>query len=225
MAKLLLFIEVFVLAATAVLFPLLSSDPAVAFIAPVAVSLLLPLACSLAIWPAGTVAKALACAFTGKRPAGGGGEPIAVLAELERVSGLGAILGVLMSLAAAFSHEARGDTSGRWLRLGLFLALYCVLNATIARTIRNALYRLLTPPGNTDVERGTAFAESHGLTPREWEVASFIARGFSYKETAERLFISVKTVKTHISHVYEKTGSRSNVDLILLLRAETDAPP
>ena len=42
------------------------------------------------------------------------------------------------------------------------------------------------------------------LTSREKEVMRHIARGFTYKETGERLHISVKTVETHVSSVLRK---------------------
>jgi DNA-binding NarL/FixJ family response regulator len=42
------------------------------------------------------------------------------------------------------------------------------------------------------------------LTPREKEVLRQIARGFSYKQVARRLDISVKTVETHVSAVLRK---------------------
>lgn len=43
------------------------------------------------------------------------------------------------------------------------------------------------------------------LTPREREVLRLLARGYTYKEIAEELFISVKTVETHSSNVLRKT--------------------
>jgi DNA-binding CsgD family transcriptional regulator len=42
------------------------------------------------------------------------------------------------------------------------------------------------------------------LTLREKEVLNLIASGYLNNEIAERLFISVHTVKTHISNVYKK---------------------
>lgn len=42
------------------------------------------------------------------------------------------------------------------------------------------------------------------LTPREQQVMRLIARGYSYKEVASELFISVKTVETHVSAVLRK---------------------
>lgn len=42
------------------------------------------------------------------------------------------------------------------------------------------------------------------LSPREREVMRLIARGYAYKEVAKELFISVKTVETHVSAVLRK---------------------
>jgi DNA-binding NarL/FixJ family response regulator len=42
------------------------------------------------------------------------------------------------------------------------------------------------------------------LTQREREVLRLIARGYAYKEVAKELFISVKTVETHVSSVLRK---------------------
>jgi DNA-binding NarL/FixJ family response regulator len=42
------------------------------------------------------------------------------------------------------------------------------------------------------------------LTPREREVLRFIARGYTYKEVAAELHLSVKTVETHVSAVLRK---------------------
>jgi DNA-binding NarL/FixJ family response regulator len=47
-------------------------------------------------------------------------------------------------------------------------------------------------------------AELDQLTPREREVLRFIARGFTYKEIGRELFISGKTVESHVSSVLRK---------------------
>jgi DNA-binding NarL/FixJ family response regulator len=43
------------------------------------------------------------------------------------------------------------------------------------------------------------------LSPREREVLKLLARGYAYKEIAAELFISIKTVETHVSSVLRKT--------------------
>lgn len=51
------------------------------------------------------------------------------------------------------------------------------------------------------------------LTEREREVMRVIARGYSYKEVAAELFISVKTVETHVSSVLRKLQLSSRHEL------------
>ncbi|HEV2252681.1 MAG TPA: response regulator transcription factor [Streptosporangiaceae bacterium] len=53
-----------------------------------------------------------------------------------------------------------------------------------------------------------------GLTQREAEILSLIARGLTNGEIAERLFLSSHTIKTHINRIFAKTGSRDRVAAI-----------
>lgn len=54
------------------------------------------------------------------------------------------------------------------------------------------------------------------LTLREWEVLMQLARGASDKDIAQTLFISVRTVQTHLAHIYEKLGVHSRTEAALL---------
>ncbi|MFL5842920.1 MAG: response regulator [Thermoleophilaceae bacterium] len=61
------------------------------------------------------------------------------------------------------------------------------------------------PPAEAAAEAGDdADAEIDQLTPREREVLRHLARGYLYKEIAQRLGISVKTVEAHVSAVLRK---------------------
>ncbi len=51
------------------------------------------------------------------------------------------------------------------------------------------------------------------LSPREREVLKLLARGYAYKEIAAQLFISVKTVETHVSAVLRKTQKSNRYEL------------
>jgi DNA-binding NarL/FixJ family response regulator len=53
-----------------------------------------------------------------------------------------------------------------------------------------------------------------GLTPREVQILSLIARGLTNPEIAAQLFLSNHTVKTHISRIFAKTGSRDRAAAI-----------
>jgi DNA-binding NarL/FixJ family response regulator len=55
-----------------------------------------------------------------------------------------------------------------------------------------------------DVGQPSFDPELDQLTPREREVLRLIARGYTYKEIARELYISVKTVETHVSSVLRK---------------------
>jgi DNA-binding NarL/FixJ family response regulator len=52
------------------------------------------------------------------------------------------------------------------------------------------------------------------LTPREAEVLTLIAAGFSNREIAARLVVSDATVKTHINHVFAKISARDRAQAV-----------
>ncbi len=61
------------------------------------------------------------------------------------------------------------------------------------------------------------FLESHNISKREGEVIRCLCEGDSNKDIAERLFISVETVKDHNYKIFQKTGVRNRVQLVRLV--------
>nr|WP_329495450.1 response regulator transcription factor [Kitasatospora herbaricolor] len=70
-----------------------------------------------------------------------------------------------------------------------------VFSPRLAGFVLDAFAATDTPPVDEDLDR---------LTQREREVLRLIARGYAYKEIAKQLFISVKTVESHVSAVLRK---------------------
>ena len=56
------------------------------------------------------------------------------------------------------------------------------------------------------------------LTPRETEVLSLIAQGYTNRQIAEKLSISVRTVESHRANITGKLGLRSRVELVRYAR-------
>jgi two-component system response regulator NreC len=58
------------------------------------------------------------------------------------------------------------------------------------------------------------FQEEIPLTPREQTILRLIAQGLTNRQIAERLSLSLNTVKTHRQHIYEKLGLHRRADLV-----------
>jgi DNA-binding CsgD family transcriptional regulator len=52
------------------------------------------------------------------------------------------------------------------------------------------------------------------LTPAELDVVRLVKEGLANKEIATRLFVSPRTVQTHLTHAYTKLGLTSRVQLV-----------
>ncbi|WP_385870616.1 helix-turn-helix domain-containing protein [Streptomyces viridiviolaceus] len=61
------------------------------------------------------------------------------------------------------------------------------------------------------------------LTPQEQAVARLVAAGATNQQAALELFISVKTVQYHLTHVYAKLGIRSRSELAATFREASPA--
>ena len=84
----------------------------------------------------------------------------------------------------------------------------------LARTCRDLLRRAGAPTrrgrGSTPVPPGLRAA---GVTSREMDVLALVAQGLSNGEIAQRLFLSPRTVETHVANLLAKTGSNSRAIL------------
>lgn len=68
-------------------------------------------------------------------------------------------------------------------------------------------------PGETPLIR-IGNATNHEFTERELDILKELTTGDTNAEIAERLFVSVATVKSHIQHLMEKTGFKTRTELV-----------
>ena len=116
----------------------------------------------------------------------------------------------------------------------LYSALVAILFATfgiwlglrITRRREMIVVReVIVPASGPGAEPAWAFApntarqQSLGITARELEILTLIARGLSNREIGESLDISPKTVERHLTNVLSKLGIRNRTELATLVRA------
>jgi DNA-binding CsgD family transcriptional regulator len=63
---------------------------------------------------------------------------------------------------------------------------------------------------------GTSFTkdESHNLTDREMEVLKYLVDGMSYKAVADKCFVSLDTVSSHVKNIYKKLQVNSKSEAV-----------
>ncbi len=81
------------------------------------------------------------------------------------------------------------------------------------------------PATVSDRDSFEAFCRTRGLTPREADIIGLILRGKSNADIEKALFISIHTVKNHITNIHQKLGVRSRWQLISLFHAGAPSRP
>jgi NarL family two-component system response regulator LiaR len=95
----------------------------------------------------------------------------------------------------------------------LFAAFGIWLGLRITRrreTIRETVVVREVPvpaPASEPFAPNAARQQTLGITARELEILTLVARGFSNREIASQLFVSENTVKTHCARVFDKVGA------------------
>jgi DNA-binding NarL/FixJ family response regulator len=80
--------------------------------------------------------------------------------------------------------------------------------------VQATLLAAATQSARAEPEPAAATPPPDGLTQREVEILALIARGMTNPEIAAALFLSNHTIKTHISRIFAKTGSRDRAAAI-----------
>lgn len=86
----------------------------------------------------------------------------------------------------------------------------------LARMVERFLERVPASPTET--------SQLASLTPREREVLGLMAAGLTNTEIAERLVVSVATVKTHVRSILAKLEARGRVQAVLIAHQHGVSP-
>ena len=74
------------------------------------------------------------------------------------------------------------------------------------------------------VKTGPSVVDDVKLSKRETEILELLCEGLANKEIADRLDISVETVRVHLKHVYEKLHVRSRTEAAMKFRDSREEP-
>lgn len=85
---------------------------------------------------------------------------------------------------------------------------------------QSAAARTSTPPAYGDVSLSDA-----GLTDREMEVLSLIAQGYSNKEIASALYLSINSIKTYVRTAYRRINVERRTQAVLWTLARVPQVP
>lgn len=107
-----------------------------------------------------------------------------------------------------------------WMALIFVFLLFAEMTLLPLYLTYQADLRPCLPPDPLHPPRGMEdFIRRHEISPREAEIITEICNGLSNQEIADKLFISLQTVKDHTSRIYSKTNVRNRMQLMTLVRA------
>jgi len=113
-------------------------------------------------------------------------------------------------------------TPARWLGIPLNVLVSGILTVTWgALLLVTAMRWLSATPSGTSTRLSDAFVTDFGISPREVEIVTAVQTGSTSKEIGAALFISQRTVETHLQSVYRKCGVTNRVELVNLLSRYT----
>lgn len=104
--------------------------------------------------------------------------------------------------------------------IGLVAVFFTALGAWVAKQLVKSkvetiiVEKEIVVPQPEEFVINEAELKKLNLNSREYEVLQLLAKGYSNAEIAEKLFLSVSTIKTHVSNLYVKMDVKSRTQAI-----------
>lgn len=98
------------------------------------------------------------------------------------------------------------------------LGIWLALKLTKPKTQTIIIEKPVVLEKSVDFVLNTSEMERLGLSVRELEVLSLLAEGISNQEIAHRLFVSLNTIKTHTSNIFEKLEVKRRMQAVEMAR-------
>jgi ATP/maltotriose-dependent transcriptional regulator MalT len=108
----------------------------------------------------------------------------------------------------AFAESGDGDQALAELAAAAQTFAGCGARSLLAATIRHQRKLGVRVPG---ASRGTG---PNGLSQRELEVIKLVGEGYTNQQIAASLYLSIKTVETHMSHIFTKLGVTTRTGIL-----------
>ncbi|SMC44623.1 response regulator transcription factor [Pedobacter africanus] len=138
------------------------------------------------------------------------------LKDFKHVVLYGFILAVLVFLLKWLQWEFLIVENAIDIYAGLLAVFFTILGIWIAtQLVKPKLQTVVVErPGAGQFCRNEAELEKLNLNRRELEVLELLARGYSNSDIADKLFLSLSTIKTHVSNLYAKMEVKSRTQAV-----------
>jgi len=113
-----------------------------------------------------------------------------------------------------------------WMALSFVFLLFATITVVSLYLSYRTDLKPAVIPEQLPLPRGIEdFIRRNEISPREAEIIAEICNGLSNQEIADKLFISLQTVKDHTSRIYMKTNVRNRMQLMALVRGMDAGSP
>ena len=133
----------------------------------------------------------------------------------------GVALGLLLAALQFGRYRFIVLDNAQELYIGLIALIFTAVgiwagNRITARRVPTPAAAAAPPPEGPELDK---VLEKLTITRREYEVLQLIAQGLSNQEIADRMFVSLNTIKTHTSNLFSKLDAQRRTQAVLKARA------